>query len=459
MISRRLLLWWLLPAFLLTTFPISTKASVPDSVDSTIAQMCPYIEKNPMGVYMQNQESPRQFNRLMLDVLSRVVSHAPGLLLAYYQHGIAYNLLVPLAGFSLWDVGISVGNYLRPYRVTPDSVTPGLLVDFLGSAYQSIYGIAVAASTAAQFKAGLIFPALFAWKYLTRTQTVNIADIAYYRNRIAFKNAPANSLVNKIARYNGRLRMCTSVGNVSKSSTDSLVQFVVDHKRDNMALMRHVYPHLDPCRNIEQLDDREQRTCHHILKVQNFYEKIRKPNIRSRFKSSHRSAIGVVATLIHQDLGLSMTLLRPQTNLEDEIFEDALVSEGGWRMMEFSDSTADLMNDHFQYLITVVGKKKYYVFLGMEVLPVTDDDGIMTNTLVYLSPFGSISHHPSMVALPVEFNNREDVFRFAEALIDMFDGNRQRVLLFKIEPSEKISDLHDHVPALDDEEGIVINEG
>ncbi|KEI70355.1 hypothetical protein GV64_06100 [Endozoicomonas elysicola] len=420
--------------------------------------MCPYIEKTPVGVYMQNQESPKQFNRLMLDVLSRVASHAPGLLLAYYQHGIAYNLLVPLAGFALWDVGISVGNYLRPDRVTPDSATPGFLVDFLGSAYQSIYGIAVAASTAAQFKAGLIFPALFAWKYLTRAQTVNIADIAYYRNRIAFKSAPANSLVNKIARYNGRLRMCTNVGSVNKASTNSLVQFVVDHKRDNVALMRHVYPRLDPCRNIEQLNDREQRTCHHILKVQNLYERIRKPNIRSRFKSSHRSARGVVATLIHQDLGLSMTLLRPQTNLVDEIFEDTLVSEDGWRMLEFSDyddyqSTADLMNDYFQYLITVVGNKKYYIFLGMEVRPVVDDDGIMTNTLVYLSPFGSISQHPSMVAIPVEFNNREDVFRFAEALIGMFDGNRQRVLLFKIGPSEKISSLHDHAPVLDEEEG------
>ncbi len=443
MISRRLLLW-LLPTFLLTTFPISTKASVPDSVDSTIAQMCPYIEKTPMGVYMQNQESPRQFNRLMLDVLSRVASHAPGLLLAYYQHGIAYNLLVPLAGFALWDVGISVGNYLRPYRVTPDSVTPGILVDFLSSAYQSVYGVAVAASTAAQYQAGLIFPALFAWKYLTRTQTVNTADIAYYRKRIVFRNTLASSLIHKTAEYNGRLRMCSNVKGISNSSVDSLVKLVVDHKQNNVALMTQVYPLMERCQNTEDLDELERKNCQHILKVHGLYEKIRKPNIRSRYMSNHRSRGGIVASFYRPDLKLNIILLRPQTNLTQEIYEDAIFPAKGWRMLEFSEyddymSAADIKNNQYQYFVTVAGEKKHYVFLGLEVQQVMDDDGAIVNTLVYLSPFGSVAQYPSMVALPIEFNSREDVLRFSESLIEIFDDDMQRVLLFKIEPSAKDS--------------------
>ena len=437
MISRRLLLW-LLPAFLLSSFSIHIKGSTSESVDNTIAHMCPYIEKTPIGIYVQNQENAKQFNRLMLDVLSRVASHAPGLLLAYFQHGIAYDLLVPLAGFALWDVGVSVGSYFRRDNTVPEPPVSGYLVDFLSSAYQSVYGIATAASMAAQFKAGLIFPALFAWKYLTRTQTVNTADIAYYRNRIVFKQGGANSLVNKVARYHGRVRMCSNVDNVSKSSTDSLVKFVVEHKRDDVPLMTHIYPHLNPCRHIEQLDEGSKRNCQHIMKVQGLYERIRKPNIRSRFKSSHRSTRAVVVTLIHQHLGLGMTLLSPQANLDEEIIEGGLITKESWRMLEFNDengfsSAENITNESFQFFVNVVGEKKYYLFLGMEIQPVINDDGVMTNTLVYLSPFGSIGKHPSVVALPIEFGSREDVLKFAEDLIEVLDGDMQRVLLFKID--------------------------
>ena len=166
----------------------------------------------------------------------------PGLWVGYYQYGAAYSLLGPLAALALWDVGTSVGNYMRPERVAPDSPSQGYLIDSLGIAYQGIYGLAMTGDSTARFGAGLMIPTLFALKYLTRSHTVNTADIANYRNRKVLRYAPANTLVREVDKFNGRLRLCSGFEVLHGAFNPSVVRFSGDHQQDNSALMSNVFP-------------------------------------------------------------------------------------------------------------------------------------------------------------------------------------------------------------------------
>ncbi len=227
-----------------------------------------------MGGFAQDMDNPKQMKYLMLDVLSRMASHTPGALLGYYQYGVAYGLLGPLAALALWDAGTSVGNYLRPEVVAPDSPSQGYLIDALGAAYQGMYGIKL----------------------------------------------------------------------------------------------------------------------------------------------------------------ISLGVMRAYS---ENAWDNAVLSDGNWRLVEFSDisnlpSVSEITNDDFQYFVTVAGNSRYYLLLGAE-LQAVESDGKMTNTLVYLSHFGSPQRESSLVTLPIEFDKREDLLSFAESLAYVFGESRKRTLLFRVE--------------------------
>ncbi len=350
MISLRLL--WLFTAALFFIIPINLKAEELYSVDSTIDQMCPHLEETPMGMYIQHQESPRTFRVLTRDIFSRLASHAPGLLLASSQG--SWLFLLSLA--ALWDTGISVDSYVKPDNTPPRSATQGFVVDFISSAG------AVAVNPG--WGTGVIFPALLIWKYLTRTATINTADIAEYKKQVAFKITQTTPLINNINQYNGRLRMCSKVSFDDDPASFPLAKFVSGHRQNDLPLMAYVYPHLDPCRNIDTKNAQGHRKCQHFRKVRNLYEKVSKLSIKSRFKFHHKFTRGVVSSLVNEELGLTMTLLRPQANLDKITFdEEMLIPEDGWRLVEFSDyddyeEMLNASNDNFQYFVTVVGRKK-----------------------------------------------------------------------------------------------------
>ncbi|WP_157794320.1 hypothetical protein [Endozoicomonas ascidiicola] len=100
----------------------------------------------------------------------------------------------------------------------------------------------MAGNSAARFAAGLMIPTLFTLKYLTRSQTINTAYIASYRNRTVLKYGSANTLIREANRYNGRLRLCSGFEVLNSGLNSSVVSFTGDHQKDSAALMTDIFP-------------------------------------------------------------------------------------------------------------------------------------------------------------------------------------------------------------------------
>ena len=432
-----------LPVLALFMVLVSNSAKSEDSgsIDLTIQQLCPYVEKSPAGGFAPVRDHhPKQMNDLMRDLLSRVVAHAPGAALGYYQFGVAYGLLASLAGLAMWDVGLSVGNYMRPERLAPASPESGYLVDALGSVYQGAYGIAAAGDG---LTAALTIPALFALKYLTRSQTLHTADIASDQNRKVLQYTPANRLIRQADQHGGRVRLCSGKEVLGHSLGASAIRLTDEHQQEDAALMADVYPWLNACRDIQNQDDLTKRQCKHILSVYKTWDLFVEPTYRSRFAQPHGRSDMKVRALVNPMRGLQMSVLGSMETFDSNAWNDAVIADsdeavGDWKLVEFSDVdsfplVSEVSADNFQYFITVAGRGRYYLLLDAS-LQSASSRGQMTDTLVYLSPLGEPRGGTSAVTLPIEFDRREDMLAFIDSLTDVFGKKHRQALLFRIAP-------------------------
>ncbi|WP_157673357.1 hypothetical protein [Endozoicomonas ascidiicola] len=173
------------------------------------------------------------------------------------------------------------------------------------------------------------------------------------------------------------------------------------------------------------------------MNVQKTWELFSEPVFGSRFASSLSRSDAKITSLVNQTRGIKLTSLGVMDAYSENAWDNAVLSDGNWRLVEFSDisnfpSVSEITNDDFQYFVTVAGNSRYYLLLGAE-LQAVESDGNMTNTLVYLSHFGTSQRESSVVTLPIEFDEREDLLNFAESLAYVFGESRKRTLLFRVE--------------------------
>ncbi|MRI32418.1 hypothetical protein EOPP23_05395 [Endozoicomonas sp. OPT23] len=215
-----------------------------------------------------------------------------------------------------------------------------------------------------------------------------------------------------------------------EDTSDPLLKFVADHKRNETAVYKYFEPEDNPCLVYKDRSDRTgyKESCEFADRVEGLYQ-----------SQTVSGKGGRKVELLASDYGLLFEKVTTPKHLTRELILKALKEPAAY--LEASDlintyeTPDDLRNDKFEYMVVTISEDRKIIHIGLQVLSEDDEQswwGFVQSKLV--DPLGSSSSHvTASISLPA----KADLNGMAGVLLDMFgDETTNHVLLMKVSELE-----------------------